>query len=815
MQPVINLVTSFPLKAWDLYAKEFLTSFDEKWDKKIHLSVYYDGGKLPKDKVKSSRISYFKLEKDKEWEEWQDTYGDNQGRPEGYQLTKEETEEWPPKTFVQSDVYNYRSDAKRFSHKVFALTGEARRLSHKEHTTIIKAGGNPNVDSNIGHLVWIDADSKTKHKITFDDAVEMIIKGDNIQETDICHLGRTAIDYSCTSFICFNLNSIRVHEFLNDFRGLYVSGELFGYREWTDAFVFTRLLTMYTVHGLSVCNLSEGCDHLEAFNYAEIGKYMVHLKGNQKITGDLPPDVSGPQRYALLPEMMKHYKTQNLLEVGTWSGARAVKMAAGAFEAGVERFHYTGFDLFEDATPEDDEAEKNVKRHYSEEDVKGYLFNFAETAAKNGKVFTYCIIKGNTRETLKILKNKDYCNTHNIHPTFAFIDGGHSVETIRSDYAALKHLPVVVMDDFYTPDPSGKLGLDIAEFGCNEIFDKDIDEDVTKAVIPTGDGIKDGGVTNLAIIVSDKRLTLPPNVFSGRMPIKVLPQDCMPKEHIRNNIETNTKKIERWIDEKGYINDEHVIIVSGGPSLVKYIDEIKEKQKKYDAKISCVKHSLPLLLENGIVPFSCTILDPRSIEGISTHGVIRKSLFENIPKETIMFIASMTDTTVLDYIMKRTKNIIGFHAFSQAVSQYEFLKGKALITGGTCAATRSVGVFHTLGFRNFHLYGFDSSFLERPENYKEVHEDGRPKFFKVGIQTDYISGKEQEEDDDDPRFWTTGELLALAQDMEQMLDSNEIDLNLEINCDGLVNAVWEDRVKKGYIKRTYKEILNDENQKKN
>jgi hypothetical protein len=58
------------------------------------------------------------------------------------------------------------------------------------------------------------------------------------------------------------------------------------------------------------------------------------------------------------------------------------------------------------------------------------------------------------------------------------------------------------------------------------------------------------------------------------------------------------------------------------------------------------------------------------------------------------------------------------------------------------------------------------------------------------------------------KFWTTGELLALAQDVEQMLDSKVLDLNIDIYCDGLVNAVWKDRLNKGYKHRKYEEILN-------
>ena len=789
----INLVTTFNVKAWELYAKEFVQSFNENWDEQVQLAVYYDGGDLPDDVIDSPRISYFELEKDKEWKQFHHTYGDNNGRPEGY---PPETE-WPPKTFVESDTYNYRMDAARFSHKVFALTGEAQRLVHNAHSSVVRSGGNP-LEAEIGHLAWIDCDSKTQKKVSLKEAEKIICTGNNVQLDDISHLGRTAIDYSCTSFITFNLSSLRVQEFLSDYRGLYVSGEIFGYREWTDAFVFTRLLTMYAVHGLTVNNLSEGCTDLEAFDFAEIGNYMIHNKGNRKITGTLPPDVAGPRRNAMIPEIVANYKFDNILEIGTWSGARAIKIASALFEAGLKKVHYTGFDLFEEATKEDDEAEKNVKKHYSEAEVKGYFTDFAQTAKKNGKTFTFCLIKGNTRETLKLLKNKDYCNTHNIKPQFAYIDGGHSVETVRSDYALLKHLPVILFDDFYTPDGNGDVGPDTTKFGCNEVFDKDVDKDYQKAILATGDQVVGGGITNLAIVLSDSKLKLPPKMNTGRVPIKVNPQDCMPKEHIRTNIEENIKKVDHWVNEKGKLNDEHLIVASAGPSLEKYIPDILKRQEETGARIVCVKHSLPTLLKHGIVPYGCTILDPRSIDGESTHGVVRKTLFEDIPKETIMFVASMTDTSVMDYILTKTDNIVGFHAFSQAVAKYEFLVGKYLITGGTCAATRTVGLFHTLGFRNFHLYGFDSSLPERPDNYKDKREDGAPLFMNVGVETG---------DPDEPKYWTTGELLALAQDVEQMLDSDVLDLNIDIHCDGLVSSVWKDRLNKGYKKRYYTEIL--------
>ena len=87
-------------------------------------------------------------------------------------------------------------------------------------------------------MIWLDADSETTKFVSLNQLQKMTA----VRGTQIIHLGRKAIDYSETSFISFNLNSAKTTEFLTDFRGLYLSGELFGYREWHDGFVFSRLL---------------------------------------------------------------------------------------------------------------------------------------------------------------------------------------------------------------------------------------------------------------------------------------------------------------------------------------------------------------------------------------------------------------------------------------------------------------------------------------------------------------------------------------------------------------------------------------------
>jgi hypothetical protein len=54
----------------------------------------------------------------------------------------------------------------------------------------------------------------------------------------------------------------------------------------------------------------------------------------------------------------------------------------------------------------------------------------------------------------------------------AFIDGGHSVATIDSDYRNLQDCRAVVFDDYYLPLPDGRIHIDTKLYGCNKVVDE-------------------------------------------------------------------------------------------------------------------------------------------------------------------------------------------------------------------------------------------------------------------------------------------------------------------------------------------------------
>ena len=152
----------------------------------------------------------------------------------------------------------------------------------------------------------------------------------------------------------------------------------------------------------------------------------------------------------------------------------------------------------------------------------------------------------------------------------------------------------------------------------------------------------------------------------------------------------------------------------------------------------------------------------------------------------------MTDPSVTKFILDKTKNVYGWHAFSQAVA--DIVSGKVeidyslkidkenatFVSGGTCAAMRSIGMMHIFGFRNFHLFGFDCSMESlSDEQKKEKLDDGvRPKYMPVEIN--------------DCNFWTTGELLAMAQDCEKLFDNPQVEMMVNFYGENtLVSEVYK------------------------
>lgn len=151
-----------------------------------------------------------------------------------------------------------------------------------------------------------------------------------------------------------------------------------------------------------------------------------------------------PKRYRYLFQNISKVHPRNILEIGTWNGNRAVAMieVAKKFNPPHE-IQYYGFDLFSEMN---EIMMKNEISKFppSKSDVQKKI---KATGA------TVRLVQGNTLQSLP----------QNINSLplmdFIFIDGGHSLETIASDWMYVQKLmhknTIVIFDDYWNDITAG------------------------------------------------------------------------------------------------------------------------------------------------------------------------------------------------------------------------------------------------------------------------------------------------------------------------------------------------------------------------
>jgi uncharacterized Rossmann fold enzyme len=280
-----------------------------------------------------------------------------------------------------------------------------------------------------------------------------------------------------------------------------------------------------------------------------------------------------------------------------------------------------------------------------------------------------------------------------------------------------------------------------------------------------------------------KGIGLKNNMTGKPEPLLVTPMDSVEAPDLLTNIQTNLNTIPKWL-KRAKVHNNKAIIASAGPSLKRHLPEIKKAQEN-GAYIFCVKHSLPTLVEAGIIPEFCVILDPRPLDGISTHGIKRKELFNETPKDTTFLVASMTNKDVTKFLMDKGANVVGWHALANGIHKFmDTGKIDLVIAGGTCAGMRAINIAYNIGFRDVELVGFDSSmdagWTPKEEESKAVDERKRPKYIQIFYK------------DPTKMFYSTGELVAQAQDLIATLE-NPNDLMIKIWDDSnYVGEIWKE-----------------------
>lgn len=762
-------VTSFSPAGYEEYGRRFLDTFVKFWPSHALLAVFHEGQRPPVD---DPRIMYFNLLEDRDLQDFMVRFG---GEAAAHGARKANGE----------IVRDFRFDAVRFAPKVFALTSPILPTS--------------------SWRVWIDADVETVKPIP--DAFFSKLLRD--EKSVAMYLGRPAKVFRTSEcgFVAYRAGSEAGRQFLIDFRLNYTTGKVFDMPEWHDSFVFDVLRRAYEEVGCIFKDLASTYyaaiedpnfdDHGHPWPHTRLGEYLIHNKGprgKEKAMGHtvkrpenvdlqrLCADPSLKTRYAQIPRILSVLPHETIAEVGVAQGNTGREMCLVNLQRG-RKVHYIGFDLFEGMDEATAAAELNAKAVGSLEDISA---KFRALQNEYPGLLTFELVRGNTRETLPAFRWPDD------GVDIVFLDGGHSVETIASDYAAIAQIAkLVIFDDYYLA------GQDTAKFGCNSL----VDGLKTKAMLPIVDRFGNG--MEIQLVAAGPILGRP----GQAVPMRIKTRNCVDDPEIHANIRNAARYSQAGLEahvaelQKTYQNDAKgllaamkgldpgftaeflpsvlrpvetpVLFIGGAPTVcdpnaAAFADNWAEiKRLSETHRVVVCKTSYGEAFRQGIVPWACFLLDPRD----------HVAEWINPPDCRVLFlVASMCHPSTWAHISRPGFKVLGYHAgvgAQEATVILKYFGDSPVVHGGTTSSFRGLSLLFNLGFRHFKAIGLDSSYPQKPE---KPHGRSPKPVQQVTVGDEAKMAR---------KFWTDPELIAQSQDAE-MLTKLHPDLDIEYLGDGLL-----------------------------
>lgn len=212
-------------------------------------------------------------------------------------------------------------------------------------------------------------------------------------------------------------------------------------------------------------------------------------------------------------------------------------------------------------------------------------------------------------------------------------------------------------------------------------------------------------------------------------------------------------------------NDVEVMILGGGPSLNDHIDDICEKRAA-GVKLITLNGTYNWALEHGLTPSAQIMVDAREFNARFTKPVVDDCKY---------LIASQCHPSVLEGLPK--DRTLLWHTTMAAIRETvnearELWYG---IPGGSTVMLRAIPLLRMMGFKRFHLYGFDSCLTGSDHHaYAQPENDS-----EVVIDT-IVGGKV---------FKCHAWQIAQAQEFMDLVKFLGDELELEVYGDGLINHI--------------------------
>ena len=214
-------------------------------------------------------------------------------------------------------------------------------------------------------------------------------------------------------------------------------------------------------------------------------------------------------------------------------------------------------------------------------------------------------------------------------------------------------------------------------------------------------------------------------------------------------------------------HDRIMCIVGGGPSIKDTLSTIRlfNNPLSSKGKIFALNGAHDYLIERGIVPHAQVIADARP-ENVT---------FVKSPHNDVTYyIASVCDHSVFDAldgheIVTWTPDLTGMQDALDAIEA----KSKLMVGGGPTVGLKALCIGYALGYRHFHLHGFDSSFADDQTHAYEQKLNARDERIEA-----FVSGR---------KFVTSPSMFRQAQVFrDQAMEMVKAGCVIDVYGDGLL-----------------------------
>lgn len=234
----IAVLTTFPNEMYEVYGKEMIQSFVKFWPEEVPLLVQLD------DETLYAQVGPLARPQDAIAFGWEKEHAAFVERNKG-----------------KDHSTNYRKQAVRFCHKVFAIKRAVDAISKQ------KASGGKDVPR---YLIWMDADVITTRKVTLEDIEKCLPK----EGDAVAYLGRKDWDHSECGWLAFDLDN-GGEKIVDLVYAAYKTDSVFGLEQWHDSWVWD-----FAMIGRSdVTNLTKDKPGQDIWPHSPMAAWSRHYKG--------------------------------------------------------------------------------------------------------------------------------------------------------------------------------------------------------------------------------------------------------------------------------------------------------------------------------------------------------------------------------------------------------------------------------------------------------------------------------------------------------------------------------------------------------